>query len=538
MKTKTQASKKRKVLNAVLAAFLSASMVLGTVAVTDMLFPSKKETAKAATTTSSVIGKSSAAGLKKIAVGDTITFPNVSGVYGGNATAIACRQNSDGSLEMVFTNVGTHGTWPGQKFSDTADHWGNSTVNFNNRYGKFVSGNYYLLPTNSPNSYEINALKTAAANYSSFGASYDCAWLGTPDDSSGAYSVVSSGLVSNYGKSYDFVLAPAFNLKASYAWKIGNSFAENVGGSQTINATQSKTSVNSWETTAVTSIITISDANDDLTSKNKTLSDSNDDLTSKNKSLTSKNKSLTSKVSSLTTKNKSLTSTNSKLKASLAKKPKTVTKTQTVTKTVPGKTEVKTVKVPVTKTQTVTKYVNADGSITSSPKKTDSSSDDKKSEDSSEGSGSGSMSVTSSDGSASTGSNTPSVADELNKQNTTDSDGSTTPEVGGNSGNTTLPTSTTTTSSGNTGKKVSDKKSKSNPLVPVAALGGALGGIGAVVGLFGLFLFMRKKGFNFGPKGDAADDDDLSDDEMMDEDFSIEDDDDESIEDDDDELAG
>lgn len=241
-------------LKTFLAVTLSCSMVLGVVAVADALYPTKDNEAKAATTTSSVLGdESTAAGLTKISVGDTIQFPGVTGVNGQTATAKACKTN-DGSIEMVFENVGTHGTWPGQNYSAAASSWGDTTQNFHSTYSYAVSGNYYLLPTSNPNDNEREALKTAAGMYSSFGAGNIFAWLGTPGGS-GAYGVNSNGDVYGYDTSSVHVLAPAFNLKASYAWKIGNSFAKNVGGSAAISATH-LTSVNSWETPAVTSIIT------------------------------------------------------------------------------------------------------------------------------------------------------------------------------------------------------------------------------------------------------------------------------------------
>ena len=196
-------------LKTFLAVTLSCSMVLGVVAVADALYPTKDNEAKAATT-SSVLGASTAVGLTKISVGDTIQFPGVTGVNGQTATAKACKTNDDGSIEMVFENVGTHGTWPGQNYSAAASSWGTTTQNFHSTYSDAVSGNYYLLPTSNPNDNEKEALKTAAGIYSSFGAGNNNAWLGTPNDSGNAYNVNSNGNVNNNNTSNDYVLAPAF----------------------------------------------------------------------------------------------------------------------------------------------------------------------------------------------------------------------------------------------------------------------------------------------------------------------------------------
>ena len=243
-----------RVLKTFLAMTLSASMILGGVAVADVFYPTEDNVARAATTSSS-LGSSTAAGLSPISVGDTITFPDVAGVDGAAAKAVVCKDNGT-TYEMVFENVGTHGSWPGQNYTADASRWGTTTNSFYNTYGKYLDANsFYLLPTSSPNGYEIQALKTAAGIYSSFGAAYSYAWLGSPDGSGYAYYVNSDGDVDSHGTSNDYVLAPAFNLKKSNAWKIGSIFTKNVGGNAGISATQSKTSVNSWETTAVASIV-------------------------------------------------------------------------------------------------------------------------------------------------------------------------------------------------------------------------------------------------------------------------------------------
>ena len=92
-------------------------------------------------------------------------------------------------------------------------------------------------------------------------------------------------------------------------------------------------SQNSGVSTTLTQQLTsLATENASLTSENKSLSDKNDSLTTKNKSLSDKNDSLTTKNKALTTSNKSLKEQVSTLKN---QKPKTVTKTRTVTKEVP-----------------------------------------------------------------------------------------------------------------------------------------------------------------------------------------------------------
>ena len=77
--------------------------------------------------------------------------------------------------------------------------------------GNQGSGNYWT------------ALKTAASNYSSFGASGTNSWLGTVYGSGNAWFVGSNGNVNcNHGQSDSFVLAPAFTLDTSKVVLNGN----------------------------------------------------------------------------------------------------------------------------------------------------------------------------------------------------------------------------------------------------------------------------------------------------------------------------
>ena len=67
-------------------------------------------------------------------------------------------------------------------------------------WGEPGSGNYWT------------ALKEAATNYSSFGASYDSVWLGTANDGGTAWYVYSGGNVYNNNQNYDFVIPPRWRL--------------------------------------------------------------------------------------------------------------------------------------------------------------------------------------------------------------------------------------------------------------------------------------------------------------------------------------
>lgn len=67
------------------------------------------------------------------------------------------------------------------------------------------------------------ALESAAANYSSFGADYSYAWLGTVNGAGYVWCVDSSGIVyDNCYQSNSYVVAPAFNLDKSKVTVSGN----------------------------------------------------------------------------------------------------------------------------------------------------------------------------------------------------------------------------------------------------------------------------------------------------------------------------
>ena len=102
-----------------------------------------------------------------------------------------------------------------------------------------------------------DALKTAATNYSSFGASYYCAWLGTVSDGSSAWYVGQSGNVNgNYNQANSYVVAPAFNLDTSKVTLSGTTLTlATFSNSTGISATQSTTTLTAGQTKALSQVI-------------------------------------------------------------------------------------------------------------------------------------------------------------------------------------------------------------------------------------------------------------------------------------------
>lgn len=103
----------------------------------------------------------------------------------------------------------------------------------------------------------LGILKAAAGSYSSFGASYSRSWLGTPNGSSSAYYVHSSGSVNNNDWSYSYVCAPAFTIDTSRVALSGNTieyapFKDSTG----ITAVQSITEVEEGACVDLNQIIT------------------------------------------------------------------------------------------------------------------------------------------------------------------------------------------------------------------------------------------------------------------------------------------
>lgn len=159
-----------------------------------------------------------------------------------------CALVNSGKTAVIQSHGITHGAWPGFKMKEFDSEYsidGHDISGYDEKmqslynaikdvedksasYGKGLylvskekvgftewgqpgSGNYW------------QALKGAATNASSFGASGNLAWLGTVYGDSGAWYVGSYGNV--YGDSYqnsDFVVAPAFNLDLSKVKIVGD----------------------------------------------------------------------------------------------------------------------------------------------------------------------------------------------------------------------------------------------------------------------------------------------------------------------------
>ena len=157
----------------------------------------------------------------------------------------ACEMINKGKTLVIQSHGVTHGEWPGfvmpqfgngdyysksidgedisaydnkmkelydtiKDAEDSSTSYGKGLFLINNEKVGFTKceepgfGNYW------------QALKEAAGNARSFGATSDGAWLGAVDGSDDAWCVDSGGDVYYYYyQSYDFVVAPAFNLDLS-----------------------------------------------------------------------------------------------------------------------------------------------------------------------------------------------------------------------------------------------------------------------------------------------------------------------------------
>lgn len=255
MKTKRRVPRGKRALNAVLAAALSASMVLGAAGIADVLVPTKQETAKAATT-SSVLGKSGSYSFK---AGQTYTFYGMETKAGKDMQALCVKDNGDGTSMFVSTGF-TAGPWAGTK-DDAANinSYDTSTRKLVEYLGNALSGTLYLPKGTSNDDIQgevLNLYKTLASQAQSvYGADDAYVWLGSPYGTSGACYVGAGGVGSNYSRSNSFAVAPAFNLKNPLTLTSGTQINISGADKTTIAATLSKESVNCWETTPVEDIV-------------------------------------------------------------------------------------------------------------------------------------------------------------------------------------------------------------------------------------------------------------------------------------------
>lgn len=155
-----------------------------------------------------------------------------------------CAEEIDGGYALQSCGV-TSGPWPGYKMAK----WGNGNYYSSSIDGQDISDydSKMLILYNSIKSaerliqsyglglylvsnakcgtttdvgdvgagYYYNALLYATQNYSSFGADYSTAWLGTFSSNYYAWYINQSGNVYNYNQNFNHVIAPAFNIDAS-----------------------------------------------------------------------------------------------------------------------------------------------------------------------------------------------------------------------------------------------------------------------------------------------------------------------------------
>lgn len=252
-------------LSRALSLLLAINLILVGVVVTDTYYSIDSDIAYAAE--SSTIGSGSyptgAVGGATLTAGTTYTFGGYSWV---------CAETS-GNLAVLQSTGVTGGAWPGYTMSKFGNNNyyssnidGQDISDYNQKtkdlyaaikaaeytsapYGKglFLVSNAKCNQTSAGYQGSGNywtALTTAATNYSSFGASYSDAWLGTVNGSNYAWYVYSYGSVSNYNyQNYSFVVAPAFNLDTSKVSLSGTSLTvATFKHSTALTATQSITS--------------------------------------------------------------------------------------------------------------------------------------------------------------------------------------------------------------------------------------------------------------------------------------------------------
>lgn len=247
-------------LSRVLSLLLVVNMVLALVIATDTYYFDSGNTAYAAGT-SSTMGSDNYTAKANITIGSRYSF--------GGYTWIAAQDLGNNTIALQSTGV-THGYWPGYamaKFGGNANSYYNQDITgqdisgfdaktqaLYNTISYAQSGNsgLYLVSNaqagstsngSSGSGYYWTALKEAATNYSSFGSPSYFAWLGTVDGGDYAWCVYSSGYVyNNYDQSYDYVVAPAFNLNTSKVTVSGSNivaFSESTGISATKSSIQS-----------------------------------------------------------------------------------------------------------------------------------------------------------------------------------------------------------------------------------------------------------------------------------------------------------
>lgn len=264
-------------LSRVLSILLVINMILAGVIATDTYYSLDSDKAYAAGGISSTMGTNAynggVVGGATLSVGSTYTFD-------GCEWRVA--EAKDGGYVLVMTKGNTAkgvmgGYWPGYiknnnnyytsnvEWEDISSYYAGLKIVYNdikateNASASNGKG-LYLVPYNKVSSQSgqyWEAFKTAAGNYSSFGASNGCAWTGTYYGDYYAWVVYSDGNTTyNYSQSNSFVVPAAFNLNPSKVRLKGTdltvaTFSPSTG----ISANQSTQSVEEGSTVDLSQVI-------------------------------------------------------------------------------------------------------------------------------------------------------------------------------------------------------------------------------------------------------------------------------------------
>lgn len=263
-------------LSRVLSILLVINMILAGVIATDTYYSLDSDKAYAAGGISSTMGTNAynggVVGGATLSVGSTYTFD-------GCEWRVA--EAKDGGYVLVMTKGNTAkgvmgGYWPGYiknnnnyytsnvEWEDISSYYAGLKIVYNdikateNASASNGKG-LYLVPYNKVSSQSgqyWEAFKTAAGNYSSFGASNSCAWTGTCGGNYGAWIVNSNGNATNYGQNSSCVVPAAFNLNPSKVRLKGTdltvaTFSPSTG----ISANQSTQSVEEGSTVDLSQVI-------------------------------------------------------------------------------------------------------------------------------------------------------------------------------------------------------------------------------------------------------------------------------------------
>ena len=263
-------------LSRVLSVLLVINMILAGVIATDTYYSLDSDKAYAAGGISTAMGTNAyyggVVGGATLTVGSTYTF---------DGCEWRAAEAKDGGYVLVMTKGNTAkgvmgGYWPGYIKNNNSYYTSNmegvdissyyaglaavyndikATENTSATYGK----GFYLVPyskVSGQSGQYWDALKTAAGNYSSFGASNYCAWTGTYCGDNSACFVNSDGYASYNYQNNSFVVPAAFNLNPSKVRLSGTdltvaTFTPSTG----ISATQSTQSVEEGATVDLSQVI-------------------------------------------------------------------------------------------------------------------------------------------------------------------------------------------------------------------------------------------------------------------------------------------